>query len=255
MITSLGKTAILVSEGGIPKVAYSIENDGESFHLVSRELSGNSKIYVLMSGSEEECQNALHGLMTSLHSKDTRDTLYRRISRCAATGLGGFLALALLATIARPHVAPYSETPDALKMQQMQQMQQMMMQDGLQGLGVGGMTKHPPSEKTGHPALPPTGEQPSPSHTARPTGKVFSFDSMIAMPKAVAYAQESEQGDPDPVIQTDKYGIPTMQGRSTLNRQANEADNKGAVFSMIGSDYDTTDGLKNVFKDFTPKTP
>lgn len=251
MITSLGKTAALVSEKGIPQIVYAVESDGAVFSLSAKELSGqNHTGRILMSGSEADCLVALQDLTKSLRSKDERDTIYHRVTRCTATGLGGFLALALLATIARPHTASYPDPSDAFKMQQMQQ---MMMQDSLQGLGANAadLPHHAPMRK-----MPP----PSPSlapqkSSAKTTGKVFTFGDMTPMPKAVAYTQD-EATDTDPVVQTDRYGIPTMQGRSVLNRQANEPDNKSAVFSMIGSDYDNTDDLKGVFKDLSsPQKP
>ena len=256
MMTSLGKTATLVSEKGIPQVVYAVESEGATFSLSAKDLSGRDHTgRILMSGSEADCLVALQDLTKSLRSKDERDTVYRRVARCAATGLGGFLALALLATIARPHAVSYPDPSDAMKMQQMQQ---MMMQDGLQGLGgMGGadLPHHAPAQKM--PPAAPKGSTltpPSPS-LAKTTGKVFTFDSMTPMPKAVAYAQD-EDSDTDPVVQTDQYGIPTMQGRSVLNKQANEPDNKSAVFSMIGSDYDNTDDLKGVFKDLSaPQKP
>lgn len=262
MITTLGKTAALVSEKGIPQIVYAVESEGATFSLSAKDLSGRDHTgRILMSGSEAECLAALQDLTKSLRSKDERDTVYHRVTRCAATGLGGFLALALLATIARPHTTLYPDPSDALKMQQMQQ---MMMQDGLRGLGgmsanASDLPHHTPARKMS-PLSPDLAPQKS---SAKTTGKVFTFGDMIPMPRAVAYAQDEavtysqdEAPDADPVVQTDKYGIPTMQGRSALNKQADEPDNKSTAFSMIGSDYDNTDDLKGVFKDFSsPQKP
>ena len=246
MITSLGNNTTVVSEKGTPKVLYRIAGNGDNWQLLFSDLTrpapSDTELSVLASGTKKDCQEALHLLTDAMRHKSQRDTLYHRITRCSAGALGGFIALALLASIARPSVQ-YQEPPEAMKMQQMQQM--MAMQDGLQGLGE---NAHKAAHQIPDHALSPSISAPAPKNSAR----VFSFDKMTPMPKSVPYAEtEEDTTDNNPVVQTDQYGIPTVKGRSVLNKQANEPDTTGTNFSMIGRDYDNTNALTGVFKDFS----